>query len=53
MTADEREQHMRRMLEHGQKVQEQFGRDNEEFERDCRNFWKWIQSADVRDLFKA
>lgn len=53
MTSDEREQHMRRMLKHGEKVQADFRRTNEEFERDCRNFWKWIQSAQVRDLFKV
>lgn len=53
MTNDEREAHMRKMLEHGAKTQEQFRRDNAEFEESCKRFWKFIQSADVRDLFRV
>ncbi len=51
VTTEEREQHMRRMIEHGEKVQDQFRRDNAEFEESCKRFWKFMQSADVRDLF--
>ena len=53
MTDDEREQHMRRMLEHGEKVQRKFELNNAEFDAQCRNFWKFMQSAEVRDLFKS
>ena len=52
MTPDEKETHMRRMLEHGKKVQAEFKRTNEEFEADCRRFWAFMQTADVRELFK-
>lgn len=52
MTPEEREQHMRRMLEHGEKVQRQFELNNAEFEAQCQSFWKFMHSADVRDLFK-
>ncbi len=45
MTSDEREQHMRRMLEHGKKVQEQFRRDNAKFDEDCRRFWEFMKQA--------
>lgn len=45
MTADEREQHMRRMLEHGKKVQEKFRRDNAQFDKDCRRFWEFMRTA--------
>jgi len=49
VTADEREQHMRRMLEHGEKVQEKFRRDNAEFEESCRKFWDFMRHASLID----
>ncbi len=52
MTNEEREQHMRRMLEHGKKVQEQFQRDNAEFDASCKRFWDFMQTAYVRDRFR-
>ena len=52
MTEDEREQHVRRMLAHGEKVRREFELNNAEFEAQCRAFWKFMHSADVRDLFK-
>lgn len=52
MTPDEREQHVRRMIAHGEKVQREFELNNAEFEAQCRSFWQFMQSADVRDLFK-
>lgn len=53
MTAEEREAHLRQMIAHGEKVRDQFQRDNAEFEESCWRFWKFMQSADVRDLFKV
>lgn len=48
MTEEEREKHIRRMLEHGRKVQEQFRRENAKFDESCRKFWDFMQAADVR-----
>lgn len=45
MTPIDREQHMRRMLDHGEKVREEFKRDRAEFERDCRAFWDYMRRA--------
>ncbi len=52
MNTEDREAHMRRMLEHGEKVQRKFELDNAEFDAQCQAFWKFMHSADVRDLFK-
>jgi len=49
MTPEEREAHTRRMLEHGQKVQDKFRRDNAEFEESCRKFWEFMQRAELTD----
>lgn len=49
MSPEDREAHMRRMLDHGRKVQEQFKRDNEEFERGCRTFWDFMRTARLHE----
>lgn len=45
MTPEDREQHMHRVLDHGERVREKFKRDNEQFERDCRAFWDYMRRA--------
>jgi hypothetical protein len=47
VSPEDREAHMRRMLEHGEKVQEKFRQDNEDFERGCRAFWDRLRAIPI------